>query len=279
MPLPGEHGPPATAPGSAAGPCRPGGRAGVGHCLRPFPRAVHRGTWERSRDGGVKSPLRFVRDQLGADSSRDGRVGGPAFHFRWSPRSLSGPQGPRERDGGRGLGAGSGRGGAAAAAAAGLSEPVPGRRGAAAARLPAAAGLGSPRRPGRARRPVRGPYPLPPRCPADPAAALGLTPPPQASFRPARGQNQGTPPPPPRALPPCPHPGGRAAGRGAAAGPALGPPGGLPLFPCCTTVTVAASSAIMKGRQCAGERRRAGDEPVTACGDGTSRRPPPREPP
>lgn len=67
-------------------------------------------------------------------------MGGPAFHFRWSPRSLSGPQGPRERDGGRGLGAGSGRGGAAAAA--GLSEPVPGRRGAAAARVPAAAGLG-----------------------------------------------------------------------------------------------------------------------------------------
>lgn len=77
---------------------------------------------------GLQSPLRFVRDQLGADSSRDGRVGGPAFRFRWSPRSLSGPQGPRERDGGRGLGAGSGRGGAAAAA--GLSEPVPGRRGA-----------------------------------------------------------------------------------------------------------------------------------------------------
>lgn len=43
-----------------------------------------------------------------------------------------------------------------------------------------------------------------------------------------------------------------------AAGPALGPPGGLPLFPCCTTVTVAASSAIMKGRQCAGERREPG---------------------
>lgn len=44
-----------------------------------------------------------MRDQLGADSSRDGRVGGPAFHFRWSPRSLSGPLGPRERGGGRGL--------------------------------------------------------------------------------------------------------------------------------------------------------------------------------
>lgn len=60
---------------------------------------------------------RLVRDQPGADG---GRVGGPAFRFRWSPRSLSGPQGPRERDGGRGLGAGSGRGGTAAAA--GFSE-------------------------------------------------------------------------------------------------------------------------------------------------------------
>lgn len=55
-------------------------------------------------------------------------MGGPAFHFRWSPRSLSGPQGPRERGGGRGLRAGSGRGGAAAAAGP-LPRVSPGRPG------------------------------------------------------------------------------------------------------------------------------------------------------
>ncbi|XP_029880469.1 translation initiation factor IF-2-like [Aquila chrysaetos chrysaetos] len=271
-----------------AGPCRPGGRSGVGHCLRPFPRAVHRGTWERSRDGCVKSPLRFVRDQLGADSSRDGRVGGPAFHFRWSPRSLSGPQGPRERDGGRGLGAGSGRGGAAAAAAAaaGLSEPVPGRRGAAAARLPAAAGLGSPRRPGavrgRARSPARGPYPLPPRCPAEPAAALGLThPPPQhhsGGRRPARGQSQDT-----TTTTPPPSPGSPSV-------PAARRPGCRPRGGCWASAGTTGRAAPLsllhychgRSEQCNNERAsvrrgaaRAGDEPVTACGDGTSRRPPP----
>lgn len=125
-------------------------------------------------------------------------------------------------------------------------------------------GSPSPRRPGdgrgRARSPATGPCPLSPRCTADPAAALGLTPP--SSIIPGGGGQLGDKArnPPPRALPPCPQPGGRAAGRGAAAaaGPELGPPGGLPLFPCCTTVTVAASSAIMKGRQCAGERREPG---------------------
>lgn len=105
---------------------------------------------------GVFNLLCFVRNQLGVDSSRDGRVGGPAFHFRWSPRSLSGPQGPRERVGGRGLGAGSGRGGAAAAAE--LSEPMPRRR--------VSPRLASPRRPpgvqGRVRSPTAGPCPLPP---------------------------------------------------------------------------------------------------------------------
>lgn len=117
---------------------------------------------------------------------------------------------------------------------------------------------GSPSRPGgvrgRARIPTSGPCPLPPRNTAARAASLGLTAP-SASFRgeaASSGTKPGTPPGLSLRAP--------AAGRGAAAaaGPALGPPGGLPLFPCCTTVTVAASSAIMKGRQCAGERREPG---------------------
>lgn len=207
-----------------------------------------------------------MRDQLGADSSRDGRVGGPAFHFRWSPRSLSGPQGPRERDGGRGHGAGSGRGGAAAAA--GLSEPVPGQRGAAAARLPAAAGLTEPAR-GRA---GEGPDPYVGAVPAAArAASLGLTAPP-ASFR-GEAASPGTKPgTPPRALPPC---------------PGCRPRGGRGCWASSGTTGRAAPLSLLhychgRSEQCNNERAsvrrgaaRAGDEPVTACGDGTSPYPAP----
>lgn len=194
---------------AARGGARLGQRGGARRCRRPSPRSAHRGTWEQSGDGGVQPPRRFVRDQLGADSSRGGRVGGPAFHFRWSPRSLSGPQGPRERDGGRGLGAGSGRGGGAAAA--GLSEPLPGRR-------------VSPPRPGSPRFARPGPCPLPPRGTADPAAARGLTPSP-APFLGAAGSPRTEPGSRPlpaarsRSVPPARRPGCRPrGGRGCWAG-------------------------------------------------------------
>lgn len=110
-------------PGRALPPGLLQGAAGLGMASGPS-RELRTEVRGNGAGMGVFNLLRFVRDQLGVDSSRDGRVGGPAFHFRWSPRSLSGPQGPRERVGGRGLGAGSGRG--RAAAAAGLFEPVPG---------------------------------------------------------------------------------------------------------------------------------------------------------
>lgn len=172
-----------------------------------------------------------MRDQLGADSSRDGRVGGPAFHFRWSPRSLSGPLGPRERGGGRGLW-GQSEARRSSRCLCGASQASP----RAAWGCCSAAGLRV--LPGCTR--CLGLHPLthPPGIAPAEAASLGTKP-----------GNPHTPPPKPGLSLHAPSP---------AAGPALGPPGGLPLFPCCTTVTVAASSAIMKGRQCAGERREPG---------------------
>lgn len=174
-----------------------------------------------------------MRDQLGADSSRDGRVGGPAFHFRWSPRSLSGPLGPRERGGGRGLWGQSGaRRSSRCLCGASQAAPRAVWGCCSTARLGVLPGLHS---------------------------LLGASPPHtptqhrSGGRQPARGQSQEIPPPTSN-----PKPGLSLCAPSPAAGPALGPPGGLPLFPCCTTVTVAASSAIMKGRQCAGERREPG---------------------
>lgn len=216
------------------------GRAG--HCPQAFPRAAYGGTWERSRAGGVQSqsPLRFVRNQLGADSSRAGRVGGLAFHFRWSPRSLSGPLGPRQRGGGRGLGPA--QGAAERPQPQGFHSFSPGCTG---PRFSAAMGAG-----GKEARQHGC-------CSADPGPAHCSAP--RASLR-GEATSLGTKP---RNSPSTSKPGLslRAPVR------LPGPPGGLPLFPCCTTVTVAASSAIMKGRQCAGERREPGSAGVTAGGE------------
>lgn len=149
-------------------------------------------------------------------------------------------------------------------------------RGAAAARLPWAAGLASPARrgTGRAWSRTTGPCPLLPRCTA--AAALGLTSPPAPSCPPASFQweaaSSGTKPGsshPTRALPSCPQPGSRRS--------------------CCSSAGTTGRAAPLsllhychgRSEQCNNERAsvrrgaaRAGDEPVTARGDGTSRRPP-----
>lgn len=156
------------------------------------------------------------------------------------PSISGGPRGPfRDLWGpGKGVvggdfGARAGLGGAAAASA-GLHKPLPGRCGAAAAQPGSGCCRGCTR-------------------------CLGLAPPHtptqhrSGGRQPAQGQSQEIPPPTSN-----PKPGLSLCAPSPAAGPALGPPGGLPLFPCCTTVTVAASSAIMKGRQCAGERREPG---------------------
>lgn len=156
------------------------------------------------------------------------------------PSISGGPRGPfRDLWGpGKGVvggdfGARAGLGGAAAASA-GLHKPLPGRCGAAAAQPGSGCCRGCTRCLG-----------LPP-----------LTHPP--SIAPGGGSQLGDKA--RKFLPPSstPKPGLSLCAPSPAAGPALGPPGGLPLFPCCTTVTVAASSAIMKGRQCAGERREPG---------------------
>ncbi|XP_072736527.1 uncharacterized protein [Ciconia boyciana] len=129
----------------------------------------------------------------------------------------------------------------------------------------------SPRRPGggSARSPTTGPCPPPPRRTA--AAAHGLTPPPHPRHS---GDKARTPPPPPPgspSVPPARRPGCRPrGGRWASAGSA-GRAAPLSLLHYCHG----------RSEQCNNERAsvrrgaaRAGDEPVTARGDGTSRRPP-----
>lgn len=130
-------------------------------------------------------------------------MGGLAFHFRWSPRSLSGPLGPRQRGGGRGLGPAQGA----------AERPQP--RGFH-SRSPGSAGPCSLRGGGRGR--ARSPTgPLPPACSPDPGPALYVTP--RASLRgEAQLRDKARQSPPhlkARALPPCPSPAARATGRAA----------------------------------------------------------------